>query len=160
MNHFAKVSQTKKEKVHVAEEAEAEEYGYESEESVLKIEEITAIKGSGKQLTASITFLIEEMYNEQLVCQLDTGATCNVISHRNLVQLLQNGEPPLIKSNAQLKLFDGTLMQPVGEIMLTAERKGKRLDLKFQVVESSNKPLLSAETCEQLGLLKVDIDPE
>ena len=160
MNHFAKVCQTKKEKVHVAEEAEAEEYGYESEESLLKIEEITAIKGSGKQLTASITFLIEEMYKEQLVCQLDTGATCNVISHRNLVQLLQNGEPPLLKSNAQLKLFDGTLMQPVGEIMLTAERKGKRLDLIFQVVESSNKPLLSAETCEQLGLLKVDIDPE
>ena len=44
--------------------------------------------------------------------------------------------------------------------MLTAERKGKRLDLKFQVVESSNKPLLSAEACEQLGLLKVDVDPE
>ena len=160
MHQFAKVCQAKKEKVHVAEEAVAEEYGYESEQSLLKIEEITAIKGSGKQLTASITFLIEEMYKEQLVCQLDTGATCNVISHRNLVQLLQNGDPPLLKSNAQLKLFDGTLMQPVGEIMLTAERKGKLLHLKFQVVESSNKPLPLAEACEQLGLLKVDIDPE
>jgi len=73
---------------------------------------------------------------------------------------LQNGDPPLLKSNAQLKLFDGTLMQPVGETMLIAERKGKRLDLKFQVVESSNKPLLLAEACEQLGLRKVDIDPE
>ena len=91
---------------------------------------------------------------------MDTGATCNVISYRNLVQLLQNGDPPLLKSNAQLKLFDGSLMQLVGETMLTAERKGKRLDQKFQVVESSNKPLLSAEACEQLGLLKVDIDPE
>ena len=94
------------------------------------------------------------------MCQLDTGAIYNVISHRNLVQLLQNGDPPLLKSNAQLKLFDGTLTQPVGEIMLTAERKGKRLDLKFQVVESSKKPLLSAKAREQLGLLKVDIDPE
>ena len=91
---------------------------------------------------------------------MDTGATCNVISHRNLVQLLQNGDPPLLKCNTQLKLFDGTWMQPVSETMLTAERKGKCLDLKFQVVESSNKPLLSAEACEQLGLLKVDIDPE
>ena len=44
--------------------------------------------------------------------------------------------------------------------MLTAESKGKRLDLRFQVAESSNKPLLSAEACEQLGLLKMDIDPE
>ena len=29
------------------------------------------------------------------------------------------------------------------------------MDLRFQVVVSYNKPLLSAETCEQLGLLKV-----
>ena len=145
-----------KEKVHVAEEAE----GYDSEESLLKVEEITAINRSGKQLTSSITFIIEEEYQEQLVCQLDSGATCNVISHRNLAQLLQNGDPPLCKSNAQLKIFDGTLIQPVGETTITAERRGKRVDLRFQVVESSNKPLLSAGTCKQLGLLKVDLDPE
>ena len=84
--------------------------GYESEESLLKIEEITAINGSGKQLTASITFLIEDTYKELLVCQLDTGATCNVISHRNIVQLLQNGDPPLLKSNAQLNFLN--LMAP------------------------------------------------
>ena len=62
---------------------EAEGYGYESKESLLKIEEITAINGSGKQLTASITFLLEDTYKEQLVCQLNTGTTCNVISHIN-----------------------------------------------------------------------------
>ena len=119
---------------------EAEGYGYEFKESLLKIEHITvtAINGNTKQSTASITFLTEEIYKEQLVCQLDTGVTCNVTSQRNLVQLLQNGDLPHHKSNAQLKLFDGTLMHPVSETMLTAERKGKRLDLKFQVVESSN----------------------
>ena len=65
----------------MAEEAE----GYESEESLLKIEEITAISGSGKQLTSRITSVIAaEQFKEQLVCQLDTS----------LVQLLQNGDPP------------------------------------------------------------------
>jgi len=49
------------------------------------------------------------------VCQLDTGATCKVISHRNLAQLLQNGGPSLRKSNARVKLFDGTLMHAAGE---------------------------------------------
>ena len=156
MNHFAKVCKSGKEKVHMAEEAE----GYDSEESLLKVQEITAINGSRKQLTSCITFIIEEEYQEQLVCQLDTGATCDVISHRNLAQLLQNGDPSLHKSNAQLKLFYGTLMKPVGETTLTAERRGKRVDLRFQFVECSNKPLLSAETCEQLGLLKMDLDPE
>ena len=47
----------------------------DSEESLLKVEEITAINRSGKQLTSCITFIIEEEYQEQLVCQLDTGAT-------------------------------------------------------------------------------------
>ena len=51
-------------------------------------------------------------------------------------------------------------MLPVGEITLTIERKGNRRDLRFQVVNSTNRPLLSAETCEQLGLLKVELHPE
>ena len=56
MNHFARMCQSSKEKVHVAEEAE----GFESEESLLQLEEITAISGSGKQLTASITFVEDQ----------------------------------------------------------------------------------------------------
>ena len=44
--------------------------------------------------------------------------------------VVQNGDPPLLKSNAQLKLFDGTLMQPVGEIMLTAERRQMKVKKK------------------------------
>ena len=56
-------------------------------------------------------------------------------------------------TKSKLKLFDGTFMQPVGVITLTVERRGKHYDLQFQVVESRNKPLLSAETCAQLGLL-------
>ena len=51
-------------------------------------------------------------------------------------------------------------MQPVREAMLRAARKGKHLDPKFQVVESSNELLLLAEACTQFELLKVDIDPD
>ena len=56
MNHFARMCQSSKKKVHVAEEAE----GFESEESLLQLEEITAISGSGKQLTSSITFIVND----------------------------------------------------------------------------------------------------
>jgi len=69
MNHFAKVCHASKEKVHVA--VEAEGYGYESEESLLKIVEITAINGSGKKLTASITFL-------QRAASVSIGHWCNL----------------------------------------------------------------------------------
>ena len=44
---------------------------------MLQLEEITAISGSGKQLTSSITFIVDQEYKEQLVCQLDTEATRN-----------------------------------------------------------------------------------
>ena len=132
---------------------------YDSEESILKIEEISAIKGHGKQMTSSITFLVDDDEKVPLVCQLDTGSTCNVISYTDLVQLLQDGNPPLNVTKSKLKLFDGTFMQPVGVTTLAVVRRGKQYDLQFQVVESPNKPLLSAETCAQLGLLKVEIEP-
>ena len=50
--------QSSKKKVHVAEEAE----GFESEESLLQLEEIKAISGSGKQLTSSITFIVDDTF--------------------------------------------------------------------------------------------------
>ena len=61
MNHFSKVclsSKDNREKVHFAEEAEeAEVDDYDSDESLLKkIEEISAVKGHGTQMTSSITF--------------------------------------------------------------------------------------------------------
>lgn len=80
MNHLAKVCKSAKEKVHLAEEVEE----YDSEVLLLKIEEVTTIKGCGKQLISSITFLVEGKYSEQCTCQLDTSATCNVINYKDL----------------------------------------------------------------------------
>ena len=58
MNHFSKVclsSKDNREKVHFAQEAEVDDY--DSDESLLKkIEEISAVKGHGTQMTSSITF--------------------------------------------------------------------------------------------------------
>ena len=52
-------------------------------------------------------------------------------------------------------------MQPVGVTTVTVVRRGKHYDMRFQVEESPNinKPPLSAETCAQLALLKVVIEP-
>ena len=49
-------------------------------------------------------------------------------------------------------------MHPVGENILTVERKGKRRNLKF--INNPNKPSLSDESCKQLGLLKAELDPK
>ncbi|XP_015755742.1 PREDICTED: uncharacterized protein LOC107335261 [Acropora digitifera] len=100
---------------------------------------------------------MKEAYHTELTCQLDTGATCNVISLRDLAVITQTGDPPLKSSKVKLRLFDGSLMKPRGVATLKTHRNGSTAQLNFQVVETKNKPLLSAETCERLGLLKVTI---
>ncbi|KAK3756012.1 hypothetical protein QZH41_003623 [Actinostola sp. cb2023] len=59
----------------------------------------------------------------------------------------------------RLRLFDGTIVKPVGETTLMIERKGKHWPIKFQVVEVNNSPLISAETCKKLDLIKVNVEP-
>ena len=85
---------------------------------------------------SSISFVVEGKYTEQLTYQLDTGTTCSGISFRDFRNLLQDGNQPPNKSNVQLKLFDGTLMQHVGETTLTVDESGKLHELSFQVVKS------------------------
>ena len=59
------------------------EENYESsEESILKIEEISIVESSGSRWFATLSFYSKESKQEvPLKCQLDTGATCNVLSH-------------------------------------------------------------------------------
>ena len=94
-----------------------------------------------------------------MICQLDTGASCNVISYRDLSILLQNGAPTLDQSSVELKMYDGSIMKPLRETRLTAEHGGNCHTLKFQVVDSLKKPLLSAESCELMGLLEFNLTP-
>ena len=93
-----------------------------------------------------------------MVCQLDTGASCNVISYRDLSILLQNGTFKVEKSSVKLKMYDGSIMQPIGETVLKVKHNDSYHTLKFQVVDSPNKPLLSAESCEMLGLLQFNLN--
>lgn len=91
-----------------------------------------------------------------LKCQLDTGSTVNVIGFRDLQRLLQDGNPALMPSNATLKLYDGTLIKPKGECDLKTVHEGHKHILRFQVMETSHIPLLSAETCQKLNLLQIN----
>ena len=50
-------------------------------------------------------------------------------------------------------------MKPLGKVTIDVCHKDKQHKLKFQVVEGESKPLLSAKTCETLGLLRINCDP-
>ena len=49
-------------------------------------------------------------------------------------------------------MYDGSIMRPIGETVLKVKHNDSYQTLKFQVVDSPNKPLFSAESCEMLGL--------
>ena len=87
-------------------------------------------------------------------CQLDTGSTNNTISDQDFCKICSD-ESKLKDYNVKLKLYDGTILTPRGQNKTQGRYKDKSLDLLFQVVEGPLVPLLSAEACEQLGLLQM-----
>ena len=128
----------------------------DDEDPLFKIEEVSSVKTAGKQLNAKIIFSdTEELYNTELECQLDTGATCNVMSLHDLAVISQTGDPPLRSSKVKLKLFDGSLMKPSGVATLKIHRDNKTQELDFQIVDTVNKPLLSAETMANTGSSRI-----
>ena len=92
-----------------------------------------------------------------VTCQMDCGSTCNILSFMEYCKIAQDGNPDLQKSNAKLRLYDGSTMVPKGTCTLRCIHEEKNYELDFQVVNVDQKPLLSATTCEQLGLLTVHV---
>ena len=45
-------------------------------------------------------------------CQLDTGATCSVLSYRDLSIITQDGNPPMEQRKTKLQLFDESKRNP------------------------------------------------
>jgi len=56
------------------------------------------MKTNGKQINANLVFSdMKEAYHTELTCQLDTGATCNVmIANRRSTAEKQQGQAPTI----------------------------------------------------------------
>lgn len=97
-------------------------------------------------------------YQNDIKCQIDTGSTCNLMSFRELCSIAQNGNPKMKKSNAKLKLYDGSNLEPIGKATISCTRNGKTYDLEFQIVDVEQHSLISAETCEKINIIKLTDD--
>lgn len=80
------------------------------------------------------------------------------MSYDDLSRITQTGNQPLQSSKVKLHLVDGSLMKPIGATSLTVENHNNPVrrttkNLVFQVIETNNKRLLSAETCQKQLLL-------
>ena len=100
--------------------------------------------------------IVEPVGTTTIKCQLDTGATCNVMSFNDVCVIKQHGDPLLVPTTAKHKLYDGTMMPVLGECNLCCECKGVQHQLNFKVIAGSQKPLLSGEACNKLGLITIN----
>ena len=132
----------------------------DSEKSVPKVEDVSSVESCGNRWLAMFSFYCEHKLKTKLKCQLDTGATCNVLSYRDLSIIKQDGNHQMESSKTKLKFFYGSLMKPLGEVNLQVTHSEQAQVLKFQVVSGTNKRLLFAETCQKLGLLKLGSQTE
>ncbi len=91
-------------------------------------------------------------------CQLDSGATCNVMSIKDKMRL--SPRTALQPSLTRLKLYNSAWMNSMGLFSTQCVIRGKRHKLDFEIVKSGQRPLLSGSTCEDLGLIRFTIPEE
>uniref|UniRef100_A0A673W9M9 Gypsy retrotransposon integrase-like protein 1 n=1 Tax=Salmo trutta TaxID=8032 RepID=A0A673W9M9_SALTR len=150
-NHFARVcmkSKRKEGKVHSIETNTDE--GNNSTEDVYASECIGAVRAKGQKWF--VTLLLN---NKPQQCQLDSGATCNVMSLRDKRRLAPRDK--LTQSSTKLKLYSGQFMTSLGLFVTECVLRGQKHTLEFEIVEASQQPLLSGSTCERLGLINFTI---
>lgn len=91
-------------------------------------------------------------------CQLDSGATCDVMSIKDKRRLAP--EVKLLPSNTKLVLYSGQSMQTMGIFRTEFVVRGVTHELNFEIVRSKQRPLLSGSTSERLGLMHFTIPHE
>ncbi|KAL3855198.1 hypothetical protein ACJMK2_014418, partial [Sinanodonta woodiana] len=53
--------------------------------------------------------------NKSIKCQIDTGASCNVISTSVLSRIAKQKKPRMVPTKTKLKLYDGSTLLPAGK---------------------------------------------
>ena len=88
--------------------------------------------------------------------QLDCGATCNLLSLKEFSSIM--GDPKdlyLRKTSATLKMYNGTTMTPLGKCTLKCAKGEMSTDADFFITDEDVRPILGAELCQELNLIKV-----
>lgn len=164
MNHFRKVCRNKSKKpmkkkrnsaVRKVEEEISSSGSEDSDAEELNIVDIFCVEKHVKLEKARIFVTLEvgAGYTKKLNCQADTGASVNIISLKDLQRVVP--EPVINPTEVKLRCFGGQLIEPIGATQLAIKLKNKKEVLEFIVVRIKQKPLLSAEACVQLGVIKI-----
>ena len=141
LGHFARVCRARDRTTHMISDTLSESG---SEEAVLLI----TVEKIGKKLLARVPLRGRDRV-ETIECQLDTAASCNVMSVLDYEKL---GKPKLRNSRTTLSMYDGTARKSLGVVQVgVSNREGKPTQLVFELLETRHHTLLSLDTCLKLS---------
>lgn len=117
----------------------------------------TVKKTHGKQWFAKVNIAVDDATCQDMICQLDSGWTCNILGFLQYCILTQNGWTPLKRTAKALRPYGGrSKLEPLGTVDITCSLQNNTECLNFYIVDTDQTALLSAEACQLLGLLTVN----
>ena len=161
-NHFAKLCkqklggrQRRKERIHRVRDAKTSQDSSDEEYcftiSSQNLEE-QSVKSVSSQPIKSKIFATMEIKGHPVRFQVDSGATCNVISKNDLPN-----ECPIAHSKQVLSMFNGSKMETIGKcrVNLVNPKVDEECETEFVVVNNDCTPLLGSKTVQKMKLIKV-----
>ena len=162
IGHFAQVCRSQKSKINLLTEEDYlsedytsdEEGGITSDVHLLHVASLEMNGVSGEQNTSGIDEWWETLQvgNGTLRCQLDTGAYASVINTTQLQQVAPGTK--IKKTNQTLVSYSQHRITPKGYAILPVRYKNMEANVKFYVIDSKQKPILSGEVCQALNLVQ------
>ena len=97
--------------------------------------------------------------SKDVTFQLDCGATCNLLPRKVFSSIMGNPQDLYFKrTSATLKMYNGSTMSPLGECTLRCTKGEVCKDVDFFIADEDVRPLLGAETCQELNFIKVMVN--
>ena len=92
--------------------------------------------------------------------QLYRGTTCTLLPLKEFSSIMGNAQDLYLKrTSATLKMYNGSTMSPLGKSTLRHTTKGEvSKSVDFFIVDDDVRPLLGAETCQELNFIKVMVN--
>ena len=91
-------------------------------------------------------------------CQIDSGASCYVISYSLICKLLQDENPKLQESKSKLQMYDRSVMITYGILDIKCEVNQAKTKQQLQVVDTKKDPPISASAHLALNLVSQNVN--
>ena len=139
-------------------QADVELSDSDSEDSIYAYRQIGSVAKTRKsKFMTKMTF--KTAYPADVTVQLDSGAKCSAMSMGNLQDILQSGKVKLDPPNGRVRLYDGSVVTPLGQYTFDVKIGGGKLNsITLDVLENAPWPIIDENTCIKNGSMNVEKD--